>query len=89
MLYWNSVAPTVINENGQQVVGWLPHPRGPRLALSLMAFFGVLYPMAWAWYVYVESACGKAVNWVEERLLEEEFKMSVPLVPVLNGQARV
>ena len=78
-----------MNDDGEQYMGWLPHPRGPRLALSLLAFFAVLYPAAWVWYVYVETACGRAVGWIEEQLLEEDFKTNRPLVPVLNGQARV
>ena len=89
LLYWNSRAPTLMNDDGEQYMGWLPHPRGPRLALSLLAFFAVLYPAAWVWYVYVETACGRAVGWIEEQLLEEDFKTNRPLVPVLNGQARV
>ena len=85
MLYWNSVAPTLVDDEGAQYTGWLPHVRGPKLAASLLVFFAVLYPAAWGWFVYVESACGKAVQWLEERMLEEDFKQARPLVPVLNG----
>ena len=89
MLYWNSVAPTMEDDDGAQFTGYLPHVRGPRLILSLMVFFAVLYPMAWAWFTYVETFCSKAVQWIEDRMLDEDFKQARPMVPVLNGQARV
>ena len=89
MLYWGSTAPTMVDDEGSQYTGWLPHARGPRLAASLLVFFGVLYPLAWAWFVYVESACGKVVSWIEDKLLEDDFKASRSMVSVLNGQARV
>ena len=89
MLYWNSVAPTMVDDDGAQYTGWLPHVRGPRLAVSLMAFFAVLYPCAWAWFVYVESACGKAMQWIEDRLFEQDFRPPVRMMPVLSGEGRV
>ena len=89
MLYWNAEAPSMVDDEGSQYTGWLPHVRGPKLAFSLLAFFAVLYPLAWGWYFYVESACGRAVQWVEEWMLDEEFKTPRPLVPLLNGQSRV
>lgn len=47
MLYWNSIAPNMVDDEGAQYVGWLPKVRGSRLAASLVIFFAVLYPVAW------------------------------------------
>ena len=79
----------MVDDDGAQYTGWLPHVRGPRLAISLIAFFTVLYPCAWVWFVYVENACGKAVQWIENRVFEEDFRLPARVVPVLTGEARV
>ena len=54
--------------------GRLRHRMGAGMVASLAVFFVVLYPVAWAWWRWVEAACGRVIAWVEEKMFEEEFK---------------
>ncbi|KAL8825292.1 MAG: hypothetical protein Q9191_004503 [Dirinaria sp. TL-2023a] len=74
MLYNGMGRSRTMDDEGIISKGRLRHRMGAGMVVSLAAFFVLLYPLAWAWSRWVETACGRVVTWVEEMMFEEEFK---------------
>ena len=87
MLYHGVEADRVVDEEGVISKGRLRHRMGAGMVVSLIVFFVLLYPAAWAWWRWVEAACGRAVAWLEERMFEEELRDKGRVPPPLLSAA--
>lgn len=66
-------APAGKNEDGTDAPQeWLHPISGNRKLLAAVVFVALTYVAAWAWMKWVDSACARATQWLENKVFEDE-----------------
>ncbi|GAB1319981.1 Acyltransferase 3 [Madurella fahalii] len=65
--------PAGVNEDGsKQEQEWL-HPKSwSHKFVGVLVFVGLTYTAAWAWMKWVDTACARATQWLEDRVFDDE-----------------
>jgi hypothetical protein len=80
--------PAGVNPDGtRQEQKWIA-PRGrPYIMTAILVFIVLTYTAAWAWMRWVDSACARATQWLENKVFEDESENAAAMAE--KGYARV
>ncbi|MCJ1413519.1 hypothetical protein MMC19_007625 [Ptychographa xylographoides] len=59
---------------------WIPLTSRWLLFVTLPLFYYLLYRIAQLWVMYIDPFCGRATNWIEEKLFRDDTRMEKPLL---------
>ena len=78
MLYGASSQPLSLgkDDDGNELPpGWIPLTSRWLLCLALPFFYIFLYRLAHYWTLHVDPWCGRATNWMEDRVVRDDSRM--------------
>ncbi|KAL2270541.1 hypothetical protein VTJ83DRAFT_2725 [Remersonia thermophila] len=80
--------PAGVDENGKKKEQTWIAPRGrPYIMTAILVFVVLTYTAAWAWMRWVDSACARATQWLENKVFEDEGEVAAAMAE--KGYARV
>ncbi|PGH04129.1 hypothetical protein GX51_03636 [Blastomyces parvus] len=86
MAYWRAAATTPMTDAQGNLIQ-LPKPGGMTFVFILPIFYAILYSVAYAWTIYVDPLCAKAVDRMKRLMFKEEeqpqTEKPVPLTAVV------
>jgi hypothetical protein len=59
---------------------WVPLTSRWSLFIVIPLFYLIVYRLAVLWSTYVDPACGRVCNWIEQKIFRQEERMEKPLL---------